>query len=246
MYDDDNDLSGHHEFCDHSNQRFEHLLPDMSPLEQMCRRIEAVVNENGWDQKPRFYVLSMFSDTSGFNQEKLREMTVGEGEQIAALGLHEIPMPDFCYEEPAMGLTVLLKGLAEMEDAGGEQKRDLVRLMNKMVPSNFFGFGVICEAWALPKNVVSEEEAERVARERTIDEHPDRVELRDLTFMTIEGRMGHIMRERGGFPEYEELDQPDVSGARIPTAVQVFTKVFQGFDEFRKKVGARLDDPGLN
>lgn len=225
---------------DHSQPLvIEQLLPEMDVLEQMCRRIETIVNEGGWDQKPVYYAFSVIQDPGTLSMLET-VLDAGEERDLAnpvagALGVQEVPFPEPCYGDPATGMMGMLQALAELQN---DDRATLVKFLDTLVPDNFYGFGLVSEAWTLPKSM-PEEEAKVVSRERMMHVHPDRIELRNLFVATVDARVVSLVRHRGEFPTYHEYDpSQDWIDGRISTAVRLYTDLFDDFDTWRRACAA--------
>lgn len=223
---------------------FEVNVTGMDPLEQTCRRIEAVINEGGWDAKPHFYTLSVLlgDDIPADVRNKVRQ---AGPEYDGALALAELTMPEFCYDNPAEGLPLFLQltlDLAVVKEHDIDPQ-DMMKMLDRMVPQGFYGFGLVFEGWTLPASV-PEEEAKQYSRDHTINEHPDRIEMRSVIMVTRNGREVTLVRKRGQFPVYQEIDS-DVCrlAGRVPDAIRKLALMFEKFDDFRN---GRLDTSRLN
>lgn len=212
------------------------LIEGMDPLEQACRTVEAHVNEGGWDQMPHFYALSL---VGGYKTADLEEL--GARRSPGGLLTVEITLPEFCYTDPAEGLMKFLSfignDIVNGDEVDGERVRDTALILNNLIPADFFGFGLIYEAWGVAGD--SREEFEQYSRDRTIHLHPNRFELRGLSVATRDGRFVNLSRKRGEFPEFKELDLTDadtIIEGRVPDAVRLVTSFFAEFDDWRERV----------
>lgn len=221
----------------------ETVLDGMDALEHMCRRIEALVHEDGWDQKPQFYSLSFLGDVTQYSGEGLLRAAKfhdhGEGEAcLGGLALQITSLPDFAYDDAATGLLKFLKMLSDMESE--HERKQLFQIMNAIVPRNFYGFGVMCEGWTLPETV-SDEDIETIAGLGLMKDHPDRLEVRSLLVSTADGRIASLSRVRGGFPRYDEVDHThDSVKGRLPTGIQLTTTLFDGFNRWRSNALSQI------
>lgn len=229
---------------------WEYQVEGMGALEHMARRLEILLEEEGWDAKPHFYTLAAMPRevaeryeggpglpppemAGAFDLKRMEDMT-------GALGLAEIEMPEFCYENPAEGMNTLLQFLAQMQrgELRGDHdldRRDLIKLLNKLVPMGFMAFGIAYEAWTLPDTVP---EAERLQRshEHTMHEHPDRIEMRVVCLCSRDGQIVTVMRNRGEVPEFWEYDPSTTSlSGRVPDGMRRLTSLFDQFDTWRSE-----------
>ncbi len=228
---------------------WEYALQGVDPLEHIMRRLEAMVHENGWDAKPQFYALSQLdNDEVPWSErpappEELKGVIDEEWEKKlnAALAVGELPLPEFVYEDPARGLPMLLQFLGEIYEGKGEPRaedgrevgrEDIIKLLDRLVPKGFYGFGMCYEAWSLPDSVPQEERLQH-ANNHTMHLRPDRIEMRALSFCTRDGRFGTVMRNRGEFPVYEMADDARRIEGRIPDVMRRITLLFAGFDALR-------------
>lgn len=210
-------------------------IEGMDPMEQVCRRLEAVANDQGWDAKPTFYALSILIDDDVPADIREKVQAANGPDYDAAMAVTEIVLPEFCYENPGEGLPLFLQcviDVAVMKENDVDPE-DVMHLLDRMVPQNFYGFGIVFEGWTLPDSV-SEEEMKQRSHDHTVNEHPDRIEMRNLIMMTRNKRTAIVVHKRGDFPEYKELG-PEVGrlAGRVPDAVQKITFLFEQFDDFR-------------
>lgn len=246
---------------------WEWAMEGVDPLEHMLRRLEAMIDENGWDAKPQFYALSQLdkSEVPWDERPAVPEELAGAVDQEwqnrlnAALAVGELPLPEFCYEDPAGGLPMLLEFLGDIyqgrseahtEDGGRIVGReDVIKLLDRLVPKGFYGFGLTYEAWTLPDSVPQEERL-RHSNEHTMHLHADRIEMRVLSFCTKDGRIATVFRHRGEFPSFESTGQGQsvqVMG-RVPDAMRRITVLFAGFDAIRsgRMPRASMGEPSAN
>jgi hypothetical protein len=225
---------------------YEYNYADMDPLEQVLRRTEAIVNDDGWDAKPHFYTLEVLVGDAleAEVREKLRK--AGAREHFdGALAIAEMAMPEFCYENPAEGLPTFLRLTYDLDFVKENRLDgvDIMKMLDLMVPVNLYGLGLIFEGWKLPDSV-SEEERAQHSREHTMHEHPDRIEIRNMIVVTSNGRSALLSHSRGGFPEYNELTGPEERLAgRVPNAMYNLLAVFVEFNRFRTE---RIHAPNPN
>lgn len=230
---------------------WEWAIEGVDPLEHMMRRLEAMIDEGGWDAKPKFYALSQLdkSEVPWDERPKVPEELAGavnyewQSRLNAALAVGELPLPEFCYENPAEGLPLLLEYLgdlyegkvvdAQADDGRKVGREDVIRLLDRIVPKGFYGFGLTYEAWTLPDSVPQEERL-RVSEDHTTHLRADRVELRVLSFCTREGDIATVMRHRGDIPKFERTDEATKVTGRVPGAMRRMTALFTGFDAIRQ------------
>lgn len=228
---------------------WEYAMEGVDPLEHMLRRLEAMIDEGGWDAKPKYYVLSHLdkSEVPWDQRPKVPEELAGAVDQEwqdrlnAALALGELPMPPFCYDNPAEGMPLLLQylgelyeGKIEVENLEGQKvgREDVVRLLDKLVPKGFYGFGLTYEAWTLPETVHQEERL-RISNEHTTHLHPEKMEMRVVTFCTRGGTIASVFRIRGKIPAFEQSGGGLTVTGRVPDAMRHITLLFAGFDDLR-------------
>lgn len=237
---------------------WEWAMEGVDPLEHVLRRLEAMIDEKGWDAKPQFYVLTQLnkSEVPWDERPEVPQELAGavdmewQNKLNAALAVGELPLPEFCYENPAEGLPVLLEFLGEIyegiAEANGDDgrrvgKEDVIRLLDRLVPEGFYGFGLTYEAWTLPDSVPTEERL-RHSQEHTMHLHPERVEMRVLSFCTQDGRIATVFRNRGEFPQFEDSSNAVKVTGRIPDVMRRFTALFKSFNLIRSS-GVAM--PGL-
>lgn len=210
---------------------------DTGLLEQLCRHVESSVHEDGWDQKPMFFTFSQ------------GEAVVG----IPAVFVHQIPMPDFVYEDPARGMLKFLKvvssiiieagpgiepNLALLEDGPHENltERDgMIVALNKLVAPGLLAFGIVCEPLQ-PPDGMSEEVAELLSQLGLLAEQPGVTRLRVLATAATDGRLGFVERGVDGEPSYTETRGEDNRGNVLAFAVETACTMFEGFDLWRRGV----------
>lgn len=220
-------------------QQYMRMIRDMDPLEQLCRTVEATVHEEGWDQRPHFYAISLVGDYKTADMEEINREDATPGGLIVV----EIELPEFCYEDPAGGVMSFIRLIAEDATQHGlERSREVAKILDHMIPPNFFGFGQIYEAWAISGD--SKEEIREWSESRMIHMHPDRVELRGMHVATRDGRFASLGRKRGEAPEYIEHDPTDeklVMEGRVPDSIRMMTSFLVEFDEWRESIVADME-----
>lgn len=222
---------------------YEQMIEGMDPFEHVCRRLEATVDEAGWDQPPHFYNLTLLGNLPGIELDQLK---AAEGPLVGGVAVSEIRLPEPCYMDPATGLMMLLEYLSEMSNASDvRERKDLLKILNRLVPVGFFGFGVVSEGWTLPRTIPVEER-KRISDAHMMHEHPDRVELRVLTAATADGRISSVTRIRGEIPDYTEYDEKTSLNGRVPDVVRLCTSLFDNFNKWRQKRVEEFDAKDAN
>jgi hypothetical protein len=210
---------------------------DVSLLEQLCRHVESSVHEDGWNQKPMFFTFSQ------------GEAVVG----IPAVFVHQIPMPDFVYEDPARGMLKFLKVISSIiveagpgiepdpalfEDGPHEgltERDNMIIALNKLVAPGLLAFGIVCEPLQAPDDM-PQEVAEILSQLGLLAKHPGVTRLRVLATAATDGRLGVIERKIDGEPSYTETRGEDRTGNALTFAVETACTMFEGFDLWRRVV----------
>lgn len=200
----------------------------MDPEEQLVQEIEAQLEGQGWDQRPTYLAL---------------------GRNRSGLAASTLPMPEICYEDPSGALpryvdwlrgaqlNVTPEQLEELEAGSGgligsyndPNEKSLAerrQFLRKLLPEDFFGVGLFGEGWTLVahKDSPKTEEYAEASHRREIHQHPDRKEMRFGVFVLTDGRILHITRIRGEFPELQDSDKEAdlrVFSGRIPDAMRL-------------------------
>lgn len=154
----------------------------MEPMEQALRVIEAHAEDKlGWDARPMFLVLA--------------------GDPLTGVGMVSVELPEFVYINPGDGLPLFLEILTN-RDLGPVGDLMRAHLKAELPPAPLLGIVLINEAWSVRANSREEMETIKVSPSR----HPDRVEIRMGTLVTVDGRVLVIERERGGPVRFHEVD----------------------------------------
>jgi len=170
--------------------------PVMEPVEQIMRMMEAhEEEEHGWDARPLYFFLFMNKDLG--------------------MGAANLEMPPDLYEDPANRLPILAHYMAKddaqepnlaLEELGRLMKYVYKRMIRSLIATamedradqfSFYGVGLVNEAWSVDSDDGSG---------RSPSERPDRVEIRMVTVVTVDGRIATLSRKRGGTPEFRETD----------------------------------------
>src|SRR5689334_24097076 len=138
----------------------QHAIDGMDIVEQMMRQLESMLEEQaGWDQQPHFYCLiarDHAPDCVDRDHAHESQSTIG------ALGLVEIMMPEFCYNDPGSGLPRFIDFMRDIANRGpgAQQLKEemdveigalgVAKILNRLIPTNFYGFGMVNEGWTLP------------------------------------------------------------------------------------------------
>ena len=98
-------------------------------------------------------------------------------------------------------------------------------------PGGFAALAFMSEAWtAPPESVGAEEQARRERGERTFASNPDRVEMRTLAAMDINGHLYNLSRLRGFEPELVVTDNAPLSdvGRLVQALQRLTTAAYEG------------------
>lgn len=150
--------------------------PDL--IKQILKSTEQQIDDEGWDQPPMVAVLY-----AGVEPE---DSTAGTG----TLWLTELPIPDFLkhdLREAMPVLTTLYSTVLKDQIVDNEHTKPIGVLLST-------------EAWMLrmPKDVEEIPDSYREAQQnRTIHEHPDRTEVRQVTVCMRNGQLMAAFRVRG-------------------------------------------------
>lgn len=186
------------------------LIEDMDPLEQIMREIEVDLEANGWDQPPSFWLIMR-----------------SEGLGMCAF---TIQMPSQVYFNPGIFFPPFVEFLKRSPYAG-EMLSRIRQAINGITPVigqtvDLYAAGNFHEAWAIISDEPMTPELEKIFQDRMVFAHPDRVEQRTGTFVTVDGEYALVARSRGEAPEFGRVstwEQTDmkISGS-MPEALHDF------------------------
>lgn len=144
-------------------------------LEYIAHRVEAVVDEGGWDVAPTLWTLEMPTDVPP--------------EVAAAASAHDDD------EEPHLHGVFALRMLEVLEAAPEEA------LVGRRAPQDAVAVLLAVEGWALPDDVCGPNDDLALAAMRTRpSEHPRRIETRQVLAVMRDGTLVIVRRDRGAAP----------------------------------------------
>jgi hypothetical protein len=174
-------------------------MEDDDHLKILLQGMEAELEAEGWDQKPKMLMLI-----------EVPNIVLGTD----AVGLAEMPMPEPWYHNPALMGPPFLGMLRQYRPA-----RDHMKLWLNAMPT-LKGLVLFAEGWTAP--MPPDGHPDRPAWDQARISHgfhtlPSRIEERFGMACTLEGRTLMISRQRGGFPATREsgIDGKAVYG-RLP------------------------------
>jgi hypothetical protein len=186
-------------------------LDGMDLLEQVLRTVEAEAEERGWDQPPVFLCLNRPANMGG------------------SLTVKEITwLPPEVYENPGPGLLGIARGLTTDHPIA-----ELLRqLAHRLVGGpTFYGLVALTEAWMVSGTGPIEPlgpDYQWNGPGPMPREHPDRKEIRNGTMVTVDGHVSMLVRVRGEFPEFHEMDSNEgiETGGRVVDALRMMCTTF--------------------
>lgn len=197
---------------DGSNIPVHFQIDGMDLLEQALRMVEAEIEEAGWDQRPTFFVVNR-DDEGG-------------------IGVQEILwLPPFVYDDPGPGLLHIAQALAAASAADNPISDFLRKTGPRLVGGEmFYGIVAMTEAWMVEHSGPRPEIGPDYEWSGVMpSQHPDRVEVRNGTAVTVDGRVLMIFRKRGGTPEFSELNEangPIETSGRVVDALRMLCTTF--------------------
>jgi hypothetical protein len=192
-------------------------LRDMEMCEQILRQIEAELEEKGWDEPPTYLLLNRRGE--------------GDAQMVA---VKEITwLPPMVYHDPGPGLLRLAQTFM-LDDPIANFLRDAIpRLVGG---ETFYGLVAFTEAWMISQPRDPGDPAPTLGPNYELPgdmvpprEHPDRIEIRSGVMVTVDGRVLMLVRKRGEFPEFYELnegDGPIETGGRVVDALRMLCTTF--------------------
>lgn len=148
---------------------------------EMLYNLEAEIALDGWDQPHQL----------GLVYKRGRARAAGQ----EVLYLEYVSIPTFWRAaNRAERVHYVLVDLAD-------SLREAMALEEVAAPENLFAVVIITEAWALLKGKLNEQD-EQAAQDRKLHEHPDRVEVRVLNAVDVEGASYFLQHERDGIVQH--------------------------------------------
>lgn len=167
---------------------------DRDYVRDAVEQVEGILESEGWDKKPAYCALASYE--GGYT-------------------VQTIALPDFLYADMSSGLRPFL----DIMNEGSVYSEMGKSRIGPQLPENFFGLVVFNEAYMIEMRddltLDKKAEYDRVANERRISEHPDRVEIRFGYCLTLDGRLCGITRRRGGEPEWQDFPAIDWSAPNL-------------------------------
>lgn len=161
------------------------LIEDMDPLEQVMREIEVDLEALGWDQRPSFWLV-------------MRAADIG-------LCAFTIEMPPQVYWNPGIFLPMFVEHLKRSPSVEPllAHVRRVIKGAGQMVGREveLYAMGAFNEAWILLVEGELTDELCEQFEDREIHAHPDRIEQRCGSFVTVDGEHALLARSRGEAPE---------------------------------------------
>jgi hypothetical protein len=168
------------------------------------RAVEAREGERrGWDQKPRLMALLL--------------------PEVDSEAVHIDVVPTRLWAGGRNPVDGLISAATRVPVAPPDRSGGPIAFADS--PGGFAGLAFMTEGWTAPPEATSaEEEARRAAGERTFAERPDRIEVRMVTCIDINGHLYQLNRIRDGKPELDVTDNAPLSGVgRLVQALQRLT-----------------------
>lgn len=168
-------------------------MPETLPdLSKPLLDVERAIHRGGWDQPPILYTMTEIRPAVLRAAEITREIKAEPGAYLAAV--------------------------AQWALANSQEFSEVHRTQ---FPGRFAGFAFMSEAWALEGDGSENAAALKKRRgDRPLSEHPDRIEMRQVTVVDLWGRVHMVYRKRGSKPEHlANYDGGDVGG-RVPEALR--------------------------
>lgn len=169
-----------------ANGRAQTVDDYLAPVREVALHVDAEREKDGWDAPHELYAV-------------IRRDTPDDTASV--IGLLPVPAWRFACENCPNISDALRVMCIGMENAGTELKR------STFPQRHLYGAALVAEAWMLkaPSNHGFEsDDAWRAAQERQIHKHKDRIEIRFVHVAPILGEPIHLVRERGGKPEFAE------------------------------------------
>lgn len=164
--------------------------PNMDKMiQEMLWHIDAACEKEGWDQDAQLYAVMLQSA----EDIPLPEDTIAAG----IVELRPVPGWDLCLEQtqhpkPALAALAFVMAKAPQE------------LIHSTFPlDKLYGFFLITEAWMLraKRNPTLDEELEHLSAMGHVSEHPNRIEVRFIYCVSMDGTVSALSHERDGIAE---------------------------------------------
>lgn len=197
-------------------------------VRMIVHTLEQEAENGGWDRPASVWALASYE--GGFTVQTLK--------------LPEQVFDDMGNFLPLFNEAMSLTGSYHPEVTAFGRK-----LLASELPENFFGIVLVDEAWSVSQKVEENERSDihtwgREGLQVRPSEHPERIEIRFAFCYTLDGRMCHVFRQRGGEPEF--VDHPTIDGeaatvgGRLAKAhvdfVQLCKELAPSFTETKKVV----------
>jgi hypothetical protein len=215
-------------------------LPDQERaacLLQTCEDLATEFTLYGWDQPPTF----------GFLYERKRRIS----DTIMTAEMEFSPIPGFTFAWKMLNQRYPDK--ARMHWAICTAADEMRQFVDRFPPAeNLVAVALVHEAWMLVPDADDEkafEEMERASQSRTIHEHPDRVEVRGVNAVDLDGVRYGVLKPRAGqkvtSDDFNKLvgrwgsEEEVAVGGDVPNALQYFLDIITGkptppFDQYEQ------------
>lgn len=182
-------------------------------LQELLRAVDRdVLRPGGWDAPPQVWTVRADDDTDELSPSRLSEF-----DHLAA----SVRGPG--VDTPAQRLRILQRWFAQARPEAHPQVEAMV---------------YACEAWMVSATAIGQAEADRIleeARKRHLDEHPERVEVRQLLCVDRHGAVRSLVYARDNDSELTETSSADAS----PEAPGWSGDIVSGLERVMATINAR-------